>query len=331
MWKCMIRFSLVIQNKKKEYLICKCPLTEQDDFSYEFLGGEIIGNTIPNGVELELAVNKIAYEKLGVMVGELSEMEMYWKEDYVPWVHVIYSANIKSGNPQKKFYKKILWEKLDDIEMTSLNLYGIQVVRKLNECKYCHYIHDFKEDLDEFFGNFFSRQEEYIQTLEAIGTNNINDVVYNVIFKQVLSHFRASLIESETLKKNITVQNYLRLYDRDDVAKQLNDLLLIEIMPTLSLKSMIKESVDKYIAHYDKPTQKSDEIYTICKAFFAENGKFPLQEFMRYLDGFIMSLFTEMWYDAGELGIKISERCIVQREAIIEYRMVMLDAIIERI
>ena len=94
---------------------------------------------------------------------------------------------------------------------------------------------------------------------------------------------------------------------------------------------MIKESVDKYIAHYDKPTQKSDEIYTICKAFFAENGKFPLQEFMRYLDGFIMSLFTEMWYDAGELGIKISERCIVQREAIIEYRMVMLDAIIERI
>lgn len=44
-----------------------------------------------------------------------------------------------------------------------------------------------------------------------------------------------------------------------------------------------------------------------------------------------MSLFTEMWYDAGELGIKISERCIVQREAIIEYRMVMLDAIIERI
>lgn len=106
--------------------------------------------------------------------------------------------------------------------MTSLNLYGIQVVRKLNECKYCYYIHDSKEDLDKFFGNFFSRQEEYIQTLEAIGTNNINDVDY-------------------------------------------------------------KESVDKYIAHYDK----------------------PMQEFMRYLDVFIMSLFTEMWYDAGELGIKI--------------------------
>ena len=114
----------------------------------------------------------------------LLRMDTMWTKmcirdrDYVPWVHVIYSANIKSGNPQKKFYKKILWEKLDDIEMTSLNLYGIQVVRKLNECKYCHYIHDFKEDLDEFFGNFFSRQEEYIQTLEAIGTNNINAVSY---------------------------------------------------------------------------------------------------------------------------------------------------------
>ena len=48
----MIRFSLVIQNKKKEYLICKCPLTEQDDFSYEFLGGEIIGNTQWCGVRI---------------------------------------------------------------------------------------------------------------------------------------------------------------------------------------------------------------------------------------------------------------------------------------
>jgi len=47
----MIRFSLVIQNTKKEYLICKCPLMERDEFSYEFLGGEIIGNTIPMGID----------------------------------------------------------------------------------------------------------------------------------------------------------------------------------------------------------------------------------------------------------------------------------------
>jgi len=45
-WINMIKFSLVIQNTKKEYLICKCPLMERDEFSYEFLGGEIIGNTI---------------------------------------------------------------------------------------------------------------------------------------------------------------------------------------------------------------------------------------------------------------------------------------------
>jgi len=304
---------------------------ERDEFSYEFLGGEIIGNTIPMGMKLELAVNKITYEKLGIMVERLIEIEMYWKEDSVPWVHVIYSANIKSGNPKKLFYKKILWKKLDKIEMENLNLYGAQVIRKLSECTYCHYIHDSAETLDEFFNNYFSRQEEYIQAIEAINTNSDNDVIYTIIFKQVLSHFRASLIESETLKKNITVQNYLRLYNRDDLAEELDGLLQIEIKPSLSLKKMIKESVDKYIAHYDKPTQRSNEIYTICKELFAVDGKIPLQEFMRYLDGFIMSLITEMWYDAGELGIRMSERSMEQKEAIIEYRMDMLDAIIERL
>ena len=77
------------------------------------------------------------------------------------------------------------------------------------------------------------------------------------------------MIESETLKKNITVQNYLRLYNRDDLAEELDGLLQIEIKPSLSLKKMIKESVDKYIAHYDKPTQRSNEIYTICKELFS--------------------------------------------------------------
>ena len=44
-----------------------------------------------------------------------------------------------------------------------------------------------------------------------------------------------------------------------------------------------------------------------------------------------MSLITEMWYDAGELGIRMSERSMEQKEAIIEYQMDMLDAIIERL
>jgi len=52
---------------------------ERDEFSYEFLGGEIIGNTIPMGMKLELAVNKITYEKLGIMVERLIEIEMHWK------------------------------------------------------------------------------------------------------------------------------------------------------------------------------------------------------------------------------------------------------------
>ena len=52
----------------------------------------------------------------------------------------------------------------------------------------------------------------------------------------------------------ITVQNYLRLYGRYDLAQEVDAFLDIIVKPGLSFRRLIKETVDKFIAHYDKPT-----------------------------------------------------------------------------
>jgi hypothetical protein len=82
---------------------------------------------------------------------------------------------------------------------------------------------------------------------------------------------------------------------------------------------MIKESVDKHIAHYDQPTDESNDIYNYCVSIFSARGKIPLKEFIRLLDGYIMALITEMWYDAGELGIAMSDRSPEQKNTIINF------------
>ena len=41
-----------------------------------------------------------------------------------------------------------------------------------------------------------------------------------------------------------------------------------------------------------------------------------------------MSLITQMWYDAGELGVLMSERCTEDRNIIIEYGKTLLNKII---
>lgn len=303
----MVRISVVIQNSKEEYLICKCPLITTEEKSYEFAGGEILGAEIPYGIDRDIQVNKICNEKVGVTVEDIHEMEIFWSEK-IPWIHVVYLAKIKSGNPEKRFYKKILWKSLDEIQVENFNLYGYQVLVKLNECRYCRSIHCKKELIDEFFHNFFDTQEAYIGVLESLSSAEEGSTIYEMAFKQILLHLRASLIETESAKKNITVQNYFKLYDRKDLADEIDALLAINISPEVTLREMLKESVDKYIAHYDRPTQKSKAIYYMCKTILSPKGKFPLPELMKLVDSIIMLLITEMWYDAGELGVKMSER-----------------------
>lgn len=315
----MIRFSLVIENQKNEYLICECPLSDTEIGKYEFLGGEIITDTLPSLELLKQQIADIVREKIGLEIDGVHEYERYWRDELPLWIHVIFRATIKAGNPQKRFYKKIVWQPIDKIDVQTLNMYGLQVHRKISECSYCQSINSKKFKLDEFFTNFFDKEEENLAILETLKKAKRDSPIYMLAFKQELIHLRASLIENTKCTKNITVQNYFRLYSRDDLADKVDALLEIEVEENLSLKIMIRESVDKYIAHYDKPSSESNEIYKSCVSVFSANGRLPLKKFIQLLNGFIMALIIEMWYDAGQLGVTMSDRCPEHRNAIINH------------
>ena len=194
------------------------------------------------------------------------------------------------------------------------------MVTKLSECLYCHYIANNKEQLDDFFENFFAKQEESLSVLEAVEGEELNPPVYEIALKQELVYLRASFIENEKLKKNITVQNYLRLYGRYDLAQEVDAFLDIIVKPGLSLRRLIKETVDKFIAHYDKPTDESKSIYDYCLRLFSQKSPLALQRLIPLIQGFVMWLCTEMWYDAGELGVSMSDRNDETRELFVQQR-----------
>lgn len=314
----MIRFSLIIQNHKNEYLICERPSSDKEIGNYEFLGGELDLTTLPDFKWFTQQIKIIIYDRIGVKIGEMQKIEMYWRDEPL-WAHTIFAAKIVSGNPQKNFYTKLKWLPISKIPIESSNYYGLQVFRKLDECTYCHFIRNRQDELDRFFENFFTRQEENLSVLQTLEDADTGSAQYILVFKQEMIHLRASLIENTKLKKNITVQNYFMLYGRPDLAEKINTLLCAEVRSGLSLKELVKESVDKYIAHYDEPSSENKNIYNYCLSIFSATGKLPLNRFIPLLDGYIIALITEMWYDAGELGISMSNRCPEDRKVIIEY------------
>jgi hypothetical protein len=315
----MLRFSLIIKNQKDEYLICQCPDFNGKTGKYEFLGGEIDVDILPNFESLKPKMKKIVNEKICVNIDNFQLCELYLQEEAPLSIHAIFTARITSGSPIKKFYTKLLWLPKDKIDIGSLNMYGKQVYQKICECSYCYAIHNMKVKLDKFFDDFFEKQQESLDILETLENVDESSPAYRLAFRQELSHLRAFLIENKKQKNNITVQNYFRLYKRNDLAKKIDKLLNTEVKHNLTLKDMIRICVDKYIAHYDKPTNESREIYNYCFNIFSTNGKLPLKEFIKLLDKYIMALITEMWYDAGELGIPMSDRCSEHRDAIINF------------
>ncbi len=321
----MIRFSLVIQNNEGEFLLCET--NDACHNKHEFPGGEFDTDDLPPfDIFIENIHNTILAD-LAIELCDLQRLEMFFREEPF-FVHTIFSAKIFSGQPKAVKYKKVYWSSVDDIYKTLLNIYGLQVMQKISECGYCHFLRQRREKINGFFENYFSKSEENLAILNTLKKAKKNNSLYLLAFKQEMVHLRASLIESAKLKKNITIQNYLRLYGRADLAEQVEQLLQIKVNGELSLKEMIKTTVDKFIVHYDDPSKNDKEIYDFCVSLFAFDGKLPLQKFVCALNGYIMSLITLMWYDAGELGVPMSERRPEHQDVIIEYGKASLSEII---
>lgn len=325
----MIRFSLVIENEKNEFLICKARDTE-GNHKYEFPGGEIDTDILPPFDGFLNTIQQRILEDVSIEIVDIERLEMYYRERPF-FVHTIFTAKIRSGNPQPIKYSKVRWASVEDIDSVPLNVYGLHVIQKISECGYCHFLRQRKAEIDKFFDDYFSRAEENRAVLEALDESKQNDAIYMLAFKQEMVHLRASLIEKSTLKKNITIQNYFQLYGRTDLAQKVDSLLQTNVTASLTLKEMIKTTVDKFIAHYDNPSENDRAIYDYCYSLFSFSGKLPLRRFVDLLNGYIMSLVTQMWYDAGELGVLMSDRRPEAQAVIAEFGAGILAELLEKL
>lgn len=303
----LYHFSVILHNSKNEYLLGEIKTSDDHRFM-TFIGFDIEGIDLYDSEDINALIASVVLDTVGIKICDLVLLERFSFSN--PRItHAIFTASIDSGTPTKLFYNKLCWKKLSDIDYEQLDFYGLQVMTKLGECTYCHFIHQREEQLDAFFENFFNMQEQNLSILEVIGEGEtISPATYDLALNQELIHLRASFIENNNLKKNITIQNYLKLYERNDLAEEVESFLEMSVRDGLSLRKLIKETVDKYIAHYDNPTDDSKEIYSYCRFLFAQEGPLSLQEFIPYIQGFVMYLCTEMWYDAGELGVSMSDR-----------------------
>lgn len=325
----MIRFSLVIENEQNEFLICEARDSE-GNYKFEFPGGEIDTDVLPLFDEFLNTIQQRILEDVSIEIVDIERLEMYYRE-YPFFVHTIFTAKIRSGTPQPIKYNRVRWASVKDIDAASLSVYGLHVIQKISECGYCYFLRQRKAEIDQFFDDYFSRAEENLDVLEALDESEQNNAIYMLAFKQEMVHLRASLIEKSTLKKNITIQNYFQLYGRADLAQKVDSLLQTNVTSSLTLKEMIKTTVDKFIAHYDNPSDNDKAIYDYCFSLFSFGGRLPLRRFVDLLNGYIMSLVTQMWYDAGELGVSMSDRRPEEQAAIAEFGEGILAELVEKL
>lgn len=317
----MVRYSVILCNNKGKYLICGNETN--NEYEYEF-PGELLSNDVVMLFNSDYFFIHAIKQRIGLLIDDLNPIETFYYLDYPFGViddenrHCIFIAKVLSGNLKKGIYKKYAWASIAELSNYKLNIFGKQVYTKIKECSYCISLKQKQKDLDDFFYNYF-KNDEQIMILNSWNENISNDLS-RILIERELTHLRALLIENPRNKYNITVQNYFKLYGRHDLVDEIEQFLLFDIGDGWNLKNIIKTVVDEKIAHYDCPTFKSSEAYHWCIETFSKTGLLPIDKFIPLLEGFIMSLITEMWYDAGELGVLMSNRNEIQKKPIREYR-----------
>lgn len=296
------RISVILCDNKGKYLIVRTE--DNSERNIEFPGFSEKNYEFPEE-QREQLINQEFGKILGISVDSLSLIEVFTDWEY-PLRHYIFLGNISNGVPAKIKYKNIYWKKLEEINEDELNIYGLQVYQKLAECSYCRELHSQKDKLDDFFDRFMIHDAGQL-VIEAIKESDGNDSVSKVCTRYYLSHLRAIMVEDENRKKNSTIQNYLKLYKREDLAEEVDDLLQIQVADNMDLRALIKIVVDRQIAHYDAVSKEEIKFREDLERLFLAEGPAPLTQLVGYIEEFIVSLVMEMWFYAGELGVDISD------------------------
>ncbi len=124
---------------------------------------------------------------------------------------------------------------------------------------------------DETFYSYFTLLKQRTRKLDKL---EINSLDYSTYRDMCLVMIRALLIESERLKENYTLQNFLIKHQRADLKLQVDNYLNQYINSMITLRNALKISVDKFIAHND----------TLVKEDISSEKQFCIEDFaIRYL------------------------------------------------
>ena len=108
--------------------------------------------------------------------------------------------------------------------------------------------------------NLLKRRINKFLSLPKISKTQEEECEWFTYYDAILVQVRALLIESKSRKKNYTLQNYLRLLNREKIADILDayldsdfddEVVDKDTGKPLSIRSVIKFVADKFICHYD--------------------------------------------------------------------------------
>lgn len=111
----------------------------------------------------------------------------------------------------------------------------------------------------ESFFSYFNLLKARTEKLDSMERGTLD---YDTYRDMCLVMLRGILVENQQLKHNYTIQNFLRLYQREDLICKIEEYLDTPINSRYTLKKAIKIVVDKYIAHNDSIiayTEEGDE------------------------------------------------------------------------
>ncbi len=301
------RVSVIIQDKKGRYLIAEKAGVEEEPI--EFPSFSCKDAKLPEGDEGIKLVTEGIKEVIGIEIENPKLIETFFDDEY-PFYHYIFRVEKYSGSPVKGYYDRIYWQKLDEIKCEGMSWIALQVYQKVSECAYCLKICDKKPEIDIFIQEYMSHDAGRMVSEILDSPASDNKDAYNMALRYYFSHLRAWLVESPNLKKNRTIQNFLIMYERQDLLDEVNAVLDLQVKESWTVRTLIRDFVDKNIAHYDQMKMETEQIISFCEQIFSKEGRYPLIEFVQDIEFYMMSLVLECWYYAGEMGSMISETTV---------------------
>lgn len=290
----MVYISAVIVNEKGKVLLMKTK-DENNNVVWCFPGVYAANEEVGKKSIAEYCINEL---KIETKINHVFLRDI-WTENFI---RMAIDISYLKGNVCKENFDGIKWYSICDLKNVEVWDYDKVVKDKVATCDYCKYRFNNKDKIHEFDKNFNNKLQEMIQLCETLEENRGNKNVENLVYKNYLSHLRAMYIESnrKELRKNITLQNYLRVNRYTDISEWIDELFNAEVADNITFRMVIRETVDKYIAHYDMPDEKSEELRYLCKNIIGINGRMPLLKFMKALLSCTFVCLLIIGYVSGE-------------------------------